>query len=125
VNRMEQSGLVRRQPTGVGRAVAVKLTPQGRRALDSVSDQLEPELGEAGHELIGSLLKLIGSERPRAASAKPAAEKPAAAKPAATPRPARNGATPASAPAPRARSPRAAAKAVTPARKPRSTSPRP
>jgi len=97
VNRMEQASLVRRQPTGVGRAVLVKLTAQGRRALDAVSDRLRPELGEAGQELIGSLSKLLRAEQalaaveesrpaPRAAktASKPVA-KPSASKPAAKP----------------------------------------
>ncbi|MGE3857233.1 MAG: MarR family winged helix-turn-helix transcriptional regulator [Dehalococcoidia bacterium] len=111
VNRMEQAGLVRREPTGVGRAVSVKLTAQGRRALDSVSDQLQPDLGEAGRELIGSLSKLLRADGMAAGAPRPAPR--AASKPTPAPRAARK--APAAAPAPRTRASRAAKQTSAPA----------
>ena len=58
VDRMEHNGLVSRHPTGVGRAVAVKVTPPGRRALDAASRRLRPHLDATALQLIDALSQL-------------------------------------------------------------------
>lgn len=59
VDRMEQGGLVRRRPTGMGRSVAVELTAAGKRRLDAVSRTLEPDLVSAAKQLIDALSRLV------------------------------------------------------------------
>jgi DNA-binding MarR family transcriptional regulator len=82
VDRMELAGLVVRRPTGVGRAVEVKLTPRGQRSLDAVSGELRPELAESGRELLGSLSKLVGVDENDAPPPAPRFRRPRAASPA-------------------------------------------
>ncbi|MDA0301566.1 MAG: helix-turn-helix domain-containing protein [Chloroflexi bacterium] len=79
VDRMESAGLVVRRPTGVGRAVEVKLTPRGLRSLDAVSVNLRSELAESGRELIASLSKLVRTDAaPARGAARSAKAEPAA-----------------------------------------------